>query len=172
MSSERWRNVLLVLSAMALVACSSAAMYRPQTHRTANGYQDYALGPQQFQVHYVLSSASRQKVMDYAMLRAAELTLSQSYDWFMIEHQSIQAVREDKRTERMPSPPVVTRDCGLLACRTSVQNQGLPSDASGWNERTALEAVLQITLGKGVRPALANYHDASEVVQKLAHLKK
>lgn len=105
------------------------------------------------------------------MLRAAELTLSQSYDWFVIEHQSVQAVREDRRIEHPPSPPVVTRDCGLLACRTSVQNQGLPSDANGRSERTALEAVLQITLGKGVRPALANYHDANEIVQQLAHLK-
>jgi hypothetical protein len=84
------KKVLAAASAVGLLALGACAAYptpyQPLGVRGApasGGFSELRLEPNRFRVNFSGNSyTERQTVENYLLLRAAELTLSQGYDWF------------------------------------------------------------------------------------------
>jgi hypothetical protein len=83
------RALLAILAAAALggglAACATATPYQPLNagNATAGGYSDSKLDNTHWRVIFAGNTVtSRETVERYLLFRAAELTVSQGYDWF------------------------------------------------------------------------------------------
>jgi hypothetical protein len=79
--------------ALLLGGCQTATPYQPLgASRTSGGYSDQRIEPDRYRVTFAGNSVtSRETVENYLLYRAAELTVEQGYDWF---------VMADRDTER------------------------------------------------------------------------
>lgn len=84
------RLVLSALAALSLAACATPTVYQAATGPGAVGYSEFRIEPGRYRVMFRGgSSASQRQVMDYALVRAAELTLAEGYDWFRVSDRSV-----------------------------------------------------------------------------------
>lgn len=85
------RLVLSALAALSLAACASTpTVYQAATGPGAVGYSEYRIEPGRYRVMFRGgSSASERQVMDYALVRAADLTLAEGYEWFRVSDRSM-----------------------------------------------------------------------------------
>lgn len=77
----------LGLAGLALTACTTATPYQPDIagQRVAGGYSEQRTGEGRYRVNFSGNSlTSRDRVEGYLLYRAAELTLQDGYDWFLI----------------------------------------------------------------------------------------
>src|SRR5688572_16406254 len=75
------------LCALVLAACATPTPYQPnvQGQSTSGGYSDARIEENRFRVTFSGNSlTSRETVETYLLYRAAELTLSSGYDYFII----------------------------------------------------------------------------------------
>jgi len=131
--------VLGILLVMTLAACSTSP-YRPADGR-GFGYSERQLSNDQFRIHFRAMGDNTTQALDYAMLRASELTLINGYDWF----------------------DIANRD-------TLVDRQPIPGDQSASRFATGLkeiEVIMEIHMGKGIRPDSRISYDAREVFERL-----
>lgn len=67
----------------ALLLCSCSTPYRPL--KSGTGFADSQLAPDEFQVRFQGNGhTSSEQVQDFALLRAAQLTLQHGYGWFAV----------------------------------------------------------------------------------------
>jgi hypothetical protein len=160
-----------IVSALGLGACASQSAYTPAEDSEAYGYYSMPLGDNRYRVGYNGNSTmSENLVKDYALFRAAELTMQQGKDWFRIVE------RESSSVEKAggagiawhDTDYVVARNCGLLSCSSSmrpVMHTMLGVDsASG---RTIWSSRLEIVTGTGAMPTDGSYYDADTLLRSL-----
>ena len=159
-------HFLLWLTLAILSSCANQSAYQP-AKANGVGYKDTALDATTYRVEYNTRSGSLHKAQDLALLRAAEITAEQGYDWFILTKRET----KNNREKIAPAPllsnrEIVTRHCGLLACRTS--RQTLPEMDAGPSEDETSEVtvILEINLGRGIRPK-ENSYEASEIIETL-----
>ena len=80
---SRFTLPLIAAAGLALSACASLAPYGAQVSPGGQGYAEQRIESNRFRVSYNGVGAAG-PVSDYALLRAAELTTSQGYDWFEV----------------------------------------------------------------------------------------
>jgi hypothetical protein len=85
-SEKTMKNMLLLaLAAISLAACETPNVYGPAASPSASGYSETPIEQGRWRVTFHGGSgASVQRVDDLALLRSAELTLAQGYDWFRV----------------------------------------------------------------------------------------
>lgn len=164
---KKVNGVLCVfLSFIFLSGCSQTPLYKAAT-KNSYGYNEAQIAPQHYVVSFMLANASNQKkAHDYALKRAAELTSEQGYDWFNVL--DVQTKKHQGKTiklasSHLQSPPQVSRRCGLLTCDTQVHydadyNHSI-EDLSA--KRGYVEVVIEIKMGKGIRPNTDNIYSAN-----------
>jgi hypothetical protein len=87
--SHRIRHVLLAsaLAMATLAACTTATPYQADIRgqRVSGGYSEQRIGEDRYRVNFSGNSlTSRDRVEGYLLYRAAELTVGDGYDWFLI----------------------------------------------------------------------------------------
>lgn len=84
---------LAVAALLGLSACASEpAPYAPMTHETSTGYTDQQLTADRYRVTFTGNAATdRQRVEDYLLLRAAQVTINAGRTWFMFDTRTTQA---------------------------------------------------------------------------------
>ena len=165
--------------AAGLSACATATPYQPNVPgaSVSGGYSDYRLDANKFRVSFAGNTlTSRDTVERYLLYRAAELTLAQGYDWFLI------AARDtDKTTRTYVDPPMSSFRYGYWrpywsyygpswGWRTWDPYWGDPFWADRIDVRTVekYEATADIVMNKGPRPADdPRAFDAREVMANL-----
>jgi hypothetical protein len=79
------RIVLISLAALSLAACTTPTLYGPATGSQTSGFSEYRIQDNRYRVTFQGGGgAPSAQVEDYALLRAAELTLRDGYDWFRV----------------------------------------------------------------------------------------
>ncbi len=157
---------LLFVSGCASQSPSNNGAYKPAKN-SGFGYKETLLGPNHYRVQFK-SSGSTKKAQDYALLRAAELTTEQGYDWFVVTKRDVDTNDERKSIgPDMNSRQVVERNCGLLGCNTRVQSAPELDMGIDENPFPEVNVILEINFGKGVRPSTKNTYDALETKEKL-----
>ena len=164
-------KIMLVLAVVVMAGCASQPDYR-QAQKGGFGYTESKLSDTQFRVHFKAKGSDKSKAMDYAMLRAAELTLLEGYDWFVVTDRETLVDKETVQTT--PTAGFSQRyarvtECGVLTCRTSYHptTQFETGVFIGGAQQSEIESILSIELGKGTRPTSATSFDAREVRDNL-----
>jgi hypothetical protein len=160
-------KISMIIAVVLLSACASQSAYKP-ANGSGFGYKESQISANQYRVQFKARGDNRGKAVDYALLRAAELTLMNGYDWFVVVDRETVVERDQEGVQTTATTQtVVTRDCGLLTCNTNVRkvpNYGVEVDYGNTGET---ETSLGITMGKGVRPANGDSYDATEVRDNL-----
>lgn len=79
-------RLIAVCSAAALAACATATPYQPM--KDGRGYAEQRLETNRFKVTFAGNALTpKQKVENYLLYRAAEVTLANGYDYFVLVQQ-------------------------------------------------------------------------------------
>lgn len=162
------RLTLSVIAAagLAVSACASLAPYGPQVGPNGQGYVEQRIESNRYRVTYN-GVGDPGPVSDYALLRAAELTTTQGYDWFEITQRWIDG-RPDSAGGFRPSVGVgygSGRYSGRYGSyRSSGVGVGVGLNFSG---PSPTSTSLEIVMGNGSRPDRPNAYDAREVRDSL-----
>lgn len=152
-----------------LIACASSPVYSPASD-SGFGYSHSQLDSNSYRVHFKMRGDDSKQAMDYAMRRAAQLTLEKGYDWFVInDQQTLTHTRKNADPSISHSETmVVTRDCGLVGCKTrSYPVHQTTFGTQLESSQSMVESIIAIRMGKGMRPQSDNSYDALEVHKRL-----
>lgn len=149
---------LIAAAGLVLSACASLAPYGPQVGPGGQGYVEQRIESNRYRVTYYGVGAPG-PVADYALLRAAELTLAQGYDWFEVTQRWIDG-RPDSAGGVRPSVGVGYGSSRYGGYRSSGVGVGLGLNISG---PSATSTTLEVVMGNGQTPDRPNAYDASEV---------
>lgn len=166
-------RLIIIFITLGLGACASGPKYVKADHADDYGHYTTQLAENRYRIVFNGGqTTSLNTTRDYALLRAAELTLQEGYDWFQVVD------RETNTERRRPEPRMalgyerayyVERSCGLLACTKSVEPREYRyMSISNEPVRSAHSYSLEIVTGSGAMPTDGgNYYDASSVAKSL-----
>lgn len=170
------RPVLVVAAAtLALSACATATPYGPAGMGTRYGYSEQRVDADRYRVSFAGNSVTaREQVEMSLLLRAAELTRENGYDWFATVNR---ATDRDVRYQSTPDPFYYDRYRPFWGPSWRYYRRGYWSpwgfsDPFGPDfdvrEIDRFEATAEIVMGHGRKPADdPNAFDASEVISNL-----
>ena len=157
---------LIAAAGLALSACASLAPYGAQTGPGGQGYAEQRIESNRFRVTYNGVGAAG-PVADMALLRAAELTTAEGYDWFEITQRWIDG-RPDSAGGMRPSVGV-----GYGSSHYSGRHGGYSSSGVGvgvglnFSGPSPTSTTLEVVMGNGPRPDRPNAYDARGVQDSL-----
>lgn len=153
----------LLATGLILGGCASLAPYGPQGGPGGQGYSEQRIERDRWRVTYNGVGAPG-PVADLALRRAAELTLSEGYDWFQVTQRYVDG-RPDSAGGFRPSVSVGYGSSNYGGWRTSGTGVGVGLNFSG---PSPTATVLEVRLGRGARPDAAEAYDARQVAGALA----
>lgn len=155
------KRLVIAVAALSLAACATApTLYQPAAGPQAVGYSEYRIEPGRYRVTFRGGpGAPPQQVMDYALVRAADLAISEGYDWFRVA---------DRFTEGRPDrgPRVgVGVGGGDYGYRSGVSlGVGTTFNLGGG---PSLSTTIEVVMGRGERPRGADVYDAKALRRTL-----
>ncbi len=160
------RTLVIASAALSLAACASLAPYGPQQVRGGQGFSEQRIESDRYRVTYNGVGAPG-PVADLALLRAADLTIEQGYEWFEVTQRYIDG-RPDSAGGVRPSVSVGygsgSGDYGRYGrYSSSGVGVGVGLNFSG---PSPTSTVLEVRLGRGAKPQGA--YDAREVRSSLS----
>jgi hypothetical protein len=166
--------LLAVAAALALSACATATPYAPAGPGSRYGYSEQRVDADRYRVTFAGNSVtSREQVEMALLLRAAEITSQNGYDWFATVNR---ATDRDVRVQRAFDPFYYDRYGPFWGPEWRYYRRGLWSpwgDPFGRDfdvrEIDRYEASAEIVMGRGAKPVGdPNAFDAREVVANLS----
>ena len=103
-NSGRGLRLCALLACLAITACATATPYQPDSpgQRVSGGYAERRIGDDRYEVSFSGNSlTARDRVEGYLLYRAAEITLRDGFDWFIIIDR---LTERDVRTYVRPDP--------------------------------------------------------------------
>lgn len=157
------------LAAVMIAACSSTPAYHEARYAGSEGYSEAQLDANSYRVEYRLKDDDIGRTQDLALLRAAELTLYEGYDGFEVVSRSSDVTSEEKPTARFYSRGDyrVTRDCGLLTCRTSVRDTYTPGSVGTFRTEEETVVAIEIVMHEEVPANSVAVYDARSVKENI-----
>jgi len=151
------RTLAFVAAAFALSACASTPpSYTAAPSANAAGYSETQIESNRYFVTYrAPGSADASLIQDYALLRAADLTLQNGREWFWVDRRSL----DGQGQSRGPSVGVGVGG-GSYGGRGGVGASVGMSFPLGNRGEQARAATLEIRFGEGPKPAEPNAHDS------------
>jgi hypothetical protein len=142
---------ILALVALATAGCATGygPSYGPARSASDSGYSDVRIDDNRYRVQYRIESGDVELAQDWALRRAAELTLDSRYDWFQIISRNRMFDDEDfNRYERLRS-----------------YNDDY-NDRPRYDSRYDDEAVVtvEVLMGNNPPPRSASVYDARQVL--------
>ncbi len=153
---------LIIAAGLGLSACASLAPYSAQTGPNGQGYSEQRIESNRFRVTYNGVGAPG-PVADYALLRAAELTTAEGYDWFEVTQRWTDG-RPDSAGGMRPSVGV-SYGSGRYSSpygRYSSSGVGLGVGLN-FTGPSATSTSLEVIMGRGQRPDRPEAYDARGV---------
>ena len=163
---KRFVLPMIVAAGLGLSACASLAPYGAQQGPSGQGYAEQRIESNRFRVTYNGVGAPG-PVADYALLRAAELTTAQGYDWFEVTQRWTDG--------RLDSAGGVRPSVGIGYGSGSYRGGGRRYSTSGVGVGVGLNfsgpsptsTSLEILMGRGPRPDRPEAYDARGVQDAL-----
>lgn len=155
---KRLALALTGLSALALTACASLAPYGAQMGPNGQGYSEQRIESNRYRVTYNGVGAAG-RVADWALVRAADLTTEQGYDWFEVT-QSWTDGRLGGAGGVSPSVSIGGGSSRYGGYSASGVGVGVGLNFSGPQPTST---TLEVVLGRGQKPDRPNVYDARSV---------
>ena len=155
---------LFAAASLGLVACETVpTRYGPASGPQAVGFNEYRLAPGRYRITFRGGpGAPANQVEDYALLRAADVTLRDGYDWFRIADRSTSASGVDRgpRLSVGGGSASFGRHTGVgLGVGTSFNLGPGP----------AFSRSIEVVFGKGPVPRDRDAYDAREIVKVVGY---
>ena len=164
-------SIALASALLSLGACASAPAYQPKTSERSAGYAEQRIENDRWRVRYTgTSRMTSAQVQDFALMRAAEVTLANGGQWFeVVNADTDRDLRHRSSIETdFGTDYVLTRQCGLLGCTTRAVPVIVRTEHETIETRTVYEHVLEIRTGTGVKRADSDrVYDARDTFQNL-----
>ena len=157
---------LILAAGLGLSACASLAPYGAQQGPNGQGYSEQRIESNRYRVTYNGVGAPG-PVADYALLRAAELTTAQGYDWFEVTQRWVDG-RPDSAGGFRPSLGV-----GYGSGRSSGRYGSYSSSGVGvgvglnFSGPSPTSTSLEVVMGRGAKPDRPEAYDARGVAGAL-----
>ncbi|MDB5455367.1 MAG: hypothetical protein JWP92_952 [Caulobacter sp.] len=154
--------IALAFSAALLSACATApTLYGPRTTPQSTGFSEYRLEAGRYRVSFRGGpGAPIEQISDYALLRAAELTVRDGYDWFRISD------RVTESTGQASGPRLSVGGGSSSYGRRSSVGLGVGTSFN-LGGGPAIIRTIEVVFGKGARPKDADAYDAREIIQSI-----
>ncbi len=149
-------------STLVVSGCASLAPYGPQMGAGGQGYYEQRIERDRWRVTYNGVGAPG-PVADLALLRAAELTRQNGYDWFEVTQRWIDG-RPDSAGGVRPSVGIGAGSGRYGGYRSSGLGVGVGLNFSG---PSPTSTSLEILMGRGERPGRREAYDARSVEESL-----
>ena len=163
--------VLAGCLALALAGCASSPDYRRASGPASPGYREQVIDTNRYRIEYRLNANHAGKAQDYALLRAAELTLQKGYATFDVVSRSsdLNTAERPYTSFGMERDVAFTRTCGLLACRTTATPVYTNTHAHFGTPARETFAVVSFEIVMSNKPAdgASNTYDAASVVRHI-----
>lgn len=156
------KRLAVLASVLALSACATLAPYGPQRGPGGQGYSEQRIEQDRFRVTYNGVGAPG-PVADFALRRAAELTLQQGYDWFEVTQRWIDG-RPDSAGGVRPSVSIGAGSSDWGRYHASGVGVGVGLNFSGPQPTST---TLEVLMGRGGRPKRPNVYDPRSVIDSL-----
>ena len=169
------RHLMTLVTLTFLVAvsgCASKPVYRLATNGSV-GYSEQRITEDRYRVQFKSDSKLVADASDYALLRCAELTEQQGYDWFVVTSKEtfLESEKQQARSSiGFSQTRQMERNCGLLTCETRSRPStevGVNINSGINNDRKEVHSILEIRMGKGVKPN-ENSYGAQDVIDNLS----
>ena len=155
---KRLALALTGLSALALTACASLAPYGAQMGPNGQGYSEQRIESNRYRVTYNGVGAAG-RVADWALVRAADLTTEQGYDWFEVT-QSWTDGRPGGAGGVRPSVSIGGGSSRYGGYSASGVGVGVGLNFTGPQPTST---TLEVVMGRGAKPNSPNAYDARSV---------
>lgn len=156
---------LVVFIALGLAACASTPAYGPAASPNGAGYSERQIESNRFFVTYRASGSTDAALLqDYALLRAAEVTLEQGGEWFWVDRR---ALDEDHSYNSGPRFSVGVGGASLGGHSGVGVGVGMNFPLGGQQAQQAHSATIEMRIGQGAKPADPNAYDAREISANL-----
>jgi len=174
-SSRIASQVIAAVCVLGLAACASTPDYVAANDPDDFGHYSTRLDDNRYRIVYNGGrTTGLNTTRDYALMRAAELTLADGYDWFeVIDRETVTVTDHDDRGPDMgfgfERTYYVERSCGLLSCSQSVRPWTTTRlDVDSGRSVTRHSHMLEIVMGKGEIPEKGgNYYNAAPLAESL-----
>jgi hypothetical protein len=167
------KKLIILVTAGSLLACASTDTPRYEMADSDNdyGYYENRITDNRYRVHYNGDrSTDRDDVKDMALLRAAELTKLNDYDWFRVQNQEL--IEEDNSSTQVSTGvstgPQAYRSCGLLGCTTTFSPAYSNIQISTMPGRDTYSTSIEIVMGNGEVEDQSSIYNASELYTYLS----
>jgi hypothetical protein len=140
---------------MTLAACATTPAYGPAPSNRSAGYSDQRIENDRWRVTYRGDTRMRSaEVQDFALMRAAEITMNSGAQWFEVLDSDTDAdprrrysIETDFGTDY-----VYTRNCSVLGCTVQAVPVLTRVERERVDTRTVYEHTMEIRAGSGPRP--------------------
>jgi hypothetical protein len=166
-------SALFVSLAFGLAACSTPTPYQPvsASNQSSGGYREQQIETNRWKVEFSGNSlTSRETVERYLLFRAAQLTKLQGYEWF---EAADRAVHDNSRYYSDPDPFF----SGWGGSYWHMYRGGALWGGGYWGSPglapidiqkvTSYDATIEITMGHGSKPTVADSYAAQDVIDHL-----
>lgn len=151
-------------AALLLAACASTPPYAPATRAGGAGYSETQIENDRYFVTYrAPNGADAATIQDYALLRAADLTLQNGREWFWVDRRSTDAA---ERGSSGPSFGVGVGGGSYGGHSGASVGVGMNFPIGGGGQR-ANTATVEIRFGQGPKPDDPNAYDARTISTNL-----
>ncbi|GAM99231.1 hypothetical protein U91I_02876 [alpha proteobacterium U9-1i] len=148
-----------------MTACASTPVYGPALAPGRAGFTETQIEANRFFVTYRAPNGAEETLLqDYALLRAADITLANGRDWFWVDRRTTDGAAS---AYRGPSFGVGVGGGSWGRRSGGGVSVGMNFPLGGGGGARATAATLEIRLGSGVKPDEANAYDARAVAASL-----
>jgi len=154
------RALLTAAACLSLAACVTPTHFQPSTAGGGVGFSELRIEPDRYRVIFQGGpGAPEAQVQDYALLRAADLAIAGGYDWFRVVDRTI---RQTGYGGASIGVGVGGMSFGRHSATGASVGGGFPL-----NGGPALQASLEVLMGKGPRPSGPDVYDAHGVRESI-----
>ncbi len=160
------RTLVFAAACAVLTACATTPPpYAAATSPNGVGYSETQIESHRYFVTYRAGGAAdAQLLQDYALLRAADLTLQNGREWFWVDRRTL----DDQNTYRSGPSVGIGVGGGSWGRRSGASvGVGVNLPLGGGQGQRARAATLEIRMGEGAKPDDPNAYDARAVSQNL-----
>lgn len=158
--------LIIAAAALALTGCATLAPYGPQSAQGGQGFSEYRIESDRWRVTYSGVGAPG-PVADYALLRAADLTVENGYDWFEVTQRIVDG-RPDSAGGFRPSLGVGYGGGSYRGPYGRYSSSGVGVGVGlNFQGPSPTSTTLEILMGRGEAPGRSEAYDARGVQETL-----
>jgi hypothetical protein len=160
------RTFVFAAACAVLAACAtSPPPYAAASGPNAVGYSETQIESNRYYVTYRAGGASDAQLLhDYALLRAADLTLQNGREWFWVDHRSVD---EANTYDSRPSFGIGIGGGSWGGRSGGSVGVGMEFPIGGGQGQRARAATLEIRFGEGPKPDDPNAYEARSTSENL-----